>query len=151
MKANSSDITECEINDGCRFILDYAFNDCQNLTSVTVPESVEYVGYNAFHMCSRLTEIELSDAIKFIGGDAFTGVTNLKYTGDCGEEYETWGAKVRNGVYDGGFVYSPEDTGKENLLRYIGSDTEVTIPSSVTTIGERSFYGCSGITKVKSI
>ena len=47
---------------------------------------------------------------------------------------------------DGGFVYADES--RTELIAYIGTAMEVTIPSSVTTIGNRAFSYCTNLTSV---
>lgn len=52
------------------------FKDCGNLTTVTVPESVNAVGAGAFSGCSSLSAITLT-GIDAIGACAFDGCSNL--------------------------------------------------------------------------
>lgn len=40
---------------------DYAFSGCHNMTSISIPESVWYVGFCAFEGCEGLKEIHISD------------------------------------------------------------------------------------------
>ena len=49
-------------------------------------------------------------------------------------------------VTDGDFVFSNAD--RHTLIAYIGTGGDVTIPSSVTTIADRAFYNCGGMTSV---
>ena len=38
-------------------IEDYAFYDCESLTSVTIPDGVTTIGYSAFYNCTSLTSV----------------------------------------------------------------------------------------------
>jgi hypothetical protein len=35
----------------------YAFNYCQGLTSITIPESIKWIGGSAFYLCTGLTRV----------------------------------------------------------------------------------------------
>lgn len=56
---------------------DFAFIDCYNLTSITIPEGVTSIGIGAFAGCESLTSIILPKSIKFIETDAFLDCINL--------------------------------------------------------------------------
>jgi hypothetical protein len=49
----------------------YAFNECFNLTSVTIPNSVTYIGKYAFKFCQRLTSIIIPNSVATIDYHAF--------------------------------------------------------------------------------
>ena len=53
-----------------------AFERCGNLTSVTLPNSVNYIGSYAFERCYRLTLTILSNTPPSIGNDIFENITN---------------------------------------------------------------------------
>ncbi len=55
VKAWSTDIPNCRINSNCRFINNNAFNSCDKLERITIPESVRCIGGWAFYGCSNLT------------------------------------------------------------------------------------------------
>ena len=63
IKAKSTDITVCTINDKCKFILSQAFSGCSGLTSITIPDSVTSIGDEAFYDCSGLKEIRFNGTI----------------------------------------------------------------------------------------
>ena len=48
-----------------------AFENCDDLTSVTIPNSVKSIGYMAFCSCSGLTSITIPNSVKSIGDNAF--------------------------------------------------------------------------------
>ena len=52
------------------------FSGCTGLMSVTVPESVDYIGADAFSGCSSLESLSFT-GIKAVGANAFAGCDNL--------------------------------------------------------------------------
>ena len=71
-----------------REIDDYAFNYCNRLTGVTIPDSVTYIGDFAFYYCNNLTGVTIPDSVAYIGISAFSGCTSLNtvyYTGTADE------------------------------------------------------------------
>ena len=54
-------------------ILMCSFYGCEALTSVTIPESVTYIGDEAFKKCKSLTSVDLPDNLRHLGKDAFDG------------------------------------------------------------------------------
>ena len=56
---------------------EFAFADCSNLHSVTIPECVTIIGRGAFQDCENLNMIELPNSIEKIGKYAFALCKNL--------------------------------------------------------------------------
>jgi len=50
---------------------DFAFDDCSNLVSVTVPYGIIRMGINAFSFCGQLKSIALPESLQEIGYNAF--------------------------------------------------------------------------------
>ena len=56
---------------------EYAFWDCEGLTSVTIPNSVTSIGKAAFSFCTSLNSITLPNSVTAIGERAFWNCTSL--------------------------------------------------------------------------
>ena len=146
---------------------DYAFGYCYNLKSVTlnsnsivstnrssndglnhyfgskvtkyiIGEGVTCIGDGAFDGCSSLTSISIPSSVTSIGIDAFRNCYDLKKV--IVSDIAAW-CSIRFG--DNPLSYA-------NHL-YIDENTEIMdliVPYSVTSIGDNTFSGCSGLTSV---
>ena len=116
---------------------DYAFEYCSTLTSVEMP-AVATIGEFAFADCSAMTSIYLPASCASIDGNPFIECGALK--GIVVDE-----DNPNFSSYDG-VLY---DKNVETLLACPGSKSSIDTPSSVTTIGDCAFYGCSALTSVE--
>ncbi len=122
--ATDETITKCVINENCEIILSYAFRNCEQLASVTIPEGIKRIESYAFYLCSALTAIELPSTLTNIGQSAFTsckGLTDLV---------------IPAGVTIGSEAF---DSCSNIVSVTFGNDVE---------IGYRTFYACSGLTTI---
>ena len=74
---NCKDLTSITIPDSVTSIGQYAFYDCKGLTSITIPDSVTRIIDNAFSNCTVLTSITIPDSVTSIGSDVFGNCTGL--------------------------------------------------------------------------
>ena len=119
-------------------ISSYAFFDCSNLTSVEIPNSVTSIGEGAFYSCSGLTSVTIPNSVTSIGRMAFYTCSSLT----------SIDVAIDNTNYSSidGVLFNKDQT---SLIQYPGAKQGAyTIPNSVTSIGERAFYGCSDLTSV---
>ena len=104
----------------------YAFYECAEITSLTIPESVTAIGDSAFYNCENLKSLTLNGKISDMGELTFAHCEKL--------ESVKIGDKVEEISYYAFFECS--------ALK------EVTIPASVKSIGESAFSFCTSLKKV---
>ncbi len=97
-----------------------AFQDCYNLTSVVIPDSVTSIAYDAFKYCSSLTSVTIPDSVTSIGEYAFYSCSSLTSV-TIGDSVTSIGS---------------------HAFYNCSSLTEITIGDSVTSIGSDAFYHC---------
>ena len=75
---NCTEITDLTIANGVTVIEKNAFLGCKYLSSALLPETLEQIGEKAFYSCPSLASVNLGRSIKKIGVDAFSLCTALK-------------------------------------------------------------------------
>ncbi len=66
------------INYSVTSIGNYAFWECSNLQSVTIPNSVTSIGIGAFYSCSNLQSVNIPNSVTGIGNNAFENCSSLQ-------------------------------------------------------------------------
>lgn len=154
------------IPNGVTSIGDATFLWCSNLTSVTIPESVTCIGDYAFSYCGGITSITIPENVTKVGKSAFwaTGLTSVVWnaiacedtnTESSGNPYFSYFSYAEGGWLDDytpkitSFIFGDKVSRIPGRLCY-GMDnlTSVTIPNSVTTIGDYAFNGCTNLASI---
>lgn len=125
-----------------------AFEGCQSLKSVTIPNSVTTIWNGAFASCENLTSITIPDSVTYMGNSIFYCCTNLK-TVSLPEGMDT----LDNSFFahcsslEAVTIPSTVTTIESNVFENCFSLTEIVIPENVTSIGEFVFTG-SGVSSI---
>ena len=120
VEATNSSITRCAINKKTKIICNKAFYNCADITGITIPDNVTYIGSGAFENCRSLTSITIPDSVTSISDNAFCGCIGLA------------SITIPNSITSIG----------NNAFRNCRNLKSITIPDSVTSIGGFAFSGC---------
>ena len=164
-------ITQISIVDEAKEINLYAFEDCVNLTSITLPSTLTSIGNSAFYNCSGLTSITIPEGVKEINSSAFSGCYALAivYNNSSleitkGESEHGWvayyakevvanGQQAQGRIEESGNVnyYINETTGEYIALApSISRDsvTQISIVNGAKEINRYAFEDCVNLTSI---
>ncbi len=68
----------CTIKAGTKVIADQAFEYCDKLESITIPDGITKIGEELFFFCTSLESVTISNSVTSIGSGAFWGCTSLE-------------------------------------------------------------------------
>ena len=146
---NSNDVENAKVT-----ISDNMFVDCTKLTSIdlsNVSLNDEKIGENAFKGCTALSEVKFAANTKTISQNAFSGCTALTAVNLANSQTETIEKDAFLNCTSLATLSLPTTTG----LNSIGASAfngnaikHITIPSSVTEIGNAAFANCSALEQI---
>lgn len=154
-KGEMPENTKLVIKEGTVSIAAQAFENLENLISVTIPDSVTEIGTGAFYGCENLSDIFIPDSVTSIGGGVaggcefietewfkiqpdgvvYAGKVAIGYKGEMPQDGKVTIKEGTIAIADFAFVHN------HNLV-------SITIPGSVKKIGQHAFYNCSNLSNV---
>ena len=142
-------IKKVVVEKGITYVGTWAFYDCSEMTSVSLPTTLETMGASVFQDCTSLTSVTIPDGVTFISGDFFRGCTSLKSvtlpdslreTGGCTFMYCTSLTSVR--------LPATLLSISWQMFKDCKSLTSLTIPRSVVNVKQDAFSGCTALKNV---
>jgi len=141
---NMSKLTSINIPNNVREISDYALQYDSSLTSIKIPANVRKIGYHAFYE-SGVKSLSIPRRVEEIDSGAFNSCKfeTVTFADDCmiTKMPSFNGMSTLKSVNVPRSVKSIDDY----VFQYTTSLKTLAIPSSVTSIGYHSFYGCSNL------
>ncbi len=150
-------------------IADNAFRGCEDMTSITIPNSVKSIGQFAFSECFSLKSLIIPEGVESIGFEAFSdcsGIVNLTlpqslktidYAAFARLSIETVvipnGISILNGTFYGcvnltSVIVPYNVKGLDAAFYGCKKLTNITLQEGVNTIGHATFLGCSSLKEI---
>jgi hypothetical protein len=133
-------LTSVDIPGGVTFIGREAFSGCAGLTSAALPDGLSHIGDGAFQRCAGLASITIPESVATIETGAFIGCAGMKaaYIGA-----NATGSDMFLGCASLSEVDLSDNTGNigAGSFSYCDSLNMMTLPESVTGIGDNAFKG----------
>ena len=123
---NCSQLTSVTLSQGLKEIGERAFSSCRSLTKIEIPDMVSVLGDGVFSICDKLTEIVIPDSVEEIGNDCFRVCRQLSS------------------------ITLPKKLKKIGNEAFAHCETLkiITVPENVTNIGWGAFQECSNLTSI---
>ena len=142
------ELTSVSLPETITTIGDQSFENCKKLHTLKIPNSVTYIGSYAFNECNALTGITIPEGVTVIGRSAFRHCDNITSVNiPNGIKYIDYATFAGCGKLTS--IALP------NSLTYIGESafsacrfTSITIPASVDTLGDFAFNSCERLTDI---
>ena len=129
----------------------YAFDQKSFITSVTFPETLEYMDFCSFRWCSGLTHVTIPASLKELSSSNFSQCTNLEtVTIAAGSQLTKVDEAAFYNCYKLTSINLPSTVTEigTSAFIYCKGLTTFTMPASLTTLKSSAFYGCNGLTSV---
>ena len=150
-------ITSIRLSENLSTIPNYAFYQCESLMgSFSIPNGVTRIGYCAFGLCEDLTSVTIPQSVTYIDMWAFYDCTSLATVNFCAVNCNYMGGLYNNTVhtvFEGcnnlHTIYINSGVQRIPAYAFYGLSTwnnsQWSIPSTVTSIGDYAFYNCTGL------
>ncbi len=146
-----------------------AFNNCSEITSVTIPNSITKIERYAFYGCTSLSSVNIPESVSFIDQYAFDceNIDTLIWDNDKVTFSSSLFAFLPNLKHvtlgniiteTNPFEYCENLTsatildGRTSIQDYLFGGcsglTDISIPESVRSIGDGAFWSCTGLTSI---
>ena len=149
-KGEMPENTSITIKNGTESIADYAFDYCDTLTNIVIPDSVRFIRYGAFRKCSGLTSVSIPKNVTEIEKYTFKECTALKSV-KLPENLGIINEEAFDGCSSLESIVIPDKVNRiwDYAFHDCTSLKNVKIGNGVEDIWERAFYNCTSLTNVE--
>ena len=156
---NESKIKKVVINNGVKYIGDYAFANCKYLREISIPNSVQIIGDYLLKNCPKLEKITVGPKNKTYDSrnncNAIIAKSGMVLISGCKNTTIPYGVRtINSGAFSG--CSGLRSVKIPNSVRTLGwgafsktGITNISIPDSVTKIEEAAFMNCKELNFVK--
>ena len=147
------------VPEGTEVIGAKALSSCENLTTVSLPDSLLSIEDEAFMRCINLKEISFPDSVTNLGKNPFESCEDVIFKVSPDHQYIAEIDGVLFSKSDKRLIWFPAKEISYVVsegIQIIGADafcncenlTEVTLPASLTTIEDEAFQGCKALLSI---
>ncbi len=116
-------VTEVSLPNTLRVIEAQAFDQCSSITHLELPESVDSIGEGVFYLCESLQEIRIPSRVTMINSSLFRGCRGLRSV-----EFPNGLTRILTTAF-----------------QYCNELNALHLPASLTFIGQEAFADCTGL------
>ena len=128
-------------------IPDYCFRCCKNLSEITIPTGVTSILQEAFNTCNSMAKVNIDSIAQWLS-ITFSKSSSAPYSSSTQTNKGLW---INNVLQENIVIPNTVTAIKAFAFYKMDAIQSVTIPSSITSIGESAFNGCTGLTGTLSL
>lgn len=146
--ANCESLAEVNMLDTLETIGDLAFFNCDSLTSIRLPGSLTSIGSELFADCDALTHVIIGEGITSIGAGIFDGMPALRSVALSSTVTTIDASAFENSTLESINLEAITSIGERAFAGCTGLST-IKVPQGVTTIAKEAFAGCTGVSVIQ--
>lgn len=145
-----TELTKVTLPDSLTQIGNVAFNNCTALQSITIPKNVTRLGTTAFYNCTNLLSVEFLSELRVISSKTFSYCTKLKNV-ILPDSLITINEEAFRGCTELSELKIPDSVNTIDKMAFIDCESlvSVNIPDNVTVINDSTFYGCKSLENIE--
>lgn len=142
-------LNSISIPDTVTYIGSSVFHENRRLTTIDLPDNLTYLGDGVFQYCSGLNNISLPDSITYIGSEAFDGCSSLTSI-DIPDGVTSIGSFTFRDCVNLTSVTLPDSLTSIDGCAFENCNSlrRITLPETLTSIGSLAFYNCTDLTSI---
>ena len=147
---SNSGLTTVTLPNSLTYLGDYAFSGCKDLASISIGTGITEIPYNCFSGCNALTSVDLPEHVTSIGGGAYSYCNGLVSI-TLPSSIQAVGASAFANCSNLEEVVIPDNvtTLGTGAFQYDGKLKHVQIGKGITTLEKDLFNSCESLSSVE--